>query len=189
MSFLNVTLRGMPETLTALKMYGANVMAALLTKTQALTLDLQRHVVEDKLSGQVLNVRSGDLRRSIQQDVTQTGDLIVGRVFSSGDVKYAAIHEFGGDIHMPPRAWDVKLRTTAAGELMRQKENSNLAVFARTQGSRAHADSRTTSRHAEHQGYTIHMPERSYMRSSLADMAEGIMADLKSTALSVALTR
>lgn len=54
--------------------------------------------VKDKLKNKVLHIRSGDLRRSIQHQVTITSKSVVGEVFSAGDVKYAAIHEYGGTI-------------------------------------------------------------------------------------------
>jgi hypothetical protein len=72
------------------------VIDAVAKKVRALTINLQRHVVADKLQGQVLNHRSGALGRSIQTDVTTSGQTTTGKVFSAGDVKYAAIHEFGG---------------------------------------------------------------------------------------------
>jgi phage gpG-like protein len=56
-------------------------------------LRLQRHVKEDKLTGQVLNVRTGRLRRSITQRVEDEGGNVVGYVGTK--VKYARAHEFG----------------------------------------------------------------------------------------------
>lgn len=54
------------------------------------------YVRSQKLSGQVLNRRSGDLSRSItgQASVTGTG-TVTGTVGTKG-IPYAAIHEFGG---------------------------------------------------------------------------------------------
>ncbi|MFX8565905.1 HK97 gp10 family phage protein, partial [Acinetobacter baumannii] len=56
-------------------------------------LKLQREVVQNKLSGQVLNVRTGNLRRSIDQVVTTEGSAVIGIV--STNVKYGRIHEYG----------------------------------------------------------------------------------------------
>jgi phage gpG-like protein len=99
--------------------------------------------VRRKLSGEVLQVRSGDLRASFDQDVQDNGDQIVGKVFQSKDVPYARIHEYGGTINIPSRA----------------------SVDPRKGATRA---------------YTIHMPERSYLRSSLAEMRSEIIESLAS---------
>jgi phage gpG-like protein len=56
-------------------------------------LRLQTKVKQDKLSGQVLNVRTGRLRRSITQRVEEESGSVVGYVGTK--VKYARAHEFG----------------------------------------------------------------------------------------------
>lgn len=48
---------------------------------------------KEKLSDDVLKVRSGRLRRSINTQVTQSGDLVTGIVGTN--VEYAAAHEYG----------------------------------------------------------------------------------------------
>lgn len=111
-------------------------------------------LVKEKLSGQVLNVKTGDLRRSINNDVTDEPTKVQGRVFSSGDVKYAAIHEFGGVIHSPGGTAYI---VTPGG----------LAEFI----SNAAAIGLNLPRTAPHD---INMPERSFLRSSLRDRAEEI---------------
>jgi phage gpG-like protein len=61
-----------------------------------LTIELQGYIKSDKLSGQVLNVRTGNLRRNINQRVTETGDSITGVVGTN--VEYARLHEYGGTV-------------------------------------------------------------------------------------------
>jgi phage gpG-like protein len=117
---------------------------ALYRAVDADRLKLETYIKADKLSGQVLHVISSDLRASIHSDVDDQGNQIYGRAFSSGDVKYAAIHEYGGDIY--PK--------TAKALVF---EIDGKLIF---------------SRH-------VHMPERSYMRSSLRDMSAQIQADLE----------
>jgi phage gpG-like protein len=78
-----------------------NAKKGLLEAVTRLAIQLQRNVVKDKLSGQVLNVRSGTLRRSISQLATnqlvsQTETSTEGRVGTN--VEYAHIHEYGGTI-------------------------------------------------------------------------------------------
>jgi phage gpG-like protein len=79
-----------------LKSMPDKVRAALVRKITQLALMLEGKVKSDKLSGQVLNVVSGNLRASIHSKVEQTATSVTGYVFSDGSVKYAAIHEFGG---------------------------------------------------------------------------------------------
>lgn len=109
-------------------------------------------LVKAKLSNQVLHVRSGALRNSIFQSVIDEENRVEGRVFSSGDVKYAAIHEFGGVIHSPGGTAYI---VTPGG----------LAEFI----SNAAAIGLNLPRTAPHD---INMPERSFLRSSLRDRAE-----------------
>ncbi len=103
-----------------------------------LAIELQSYIVKEKLSGQVLNKVTGNLQQSIQQKVVATPTEITATVFSAGDVKYAAIHEYGG----------------------------------------------TYSRYGRLAGdYTVRVPERSYMRSSLRDFAEKIKSDIQQAAV------
>lgn len=66
---------------------------------QALTTGVSRAVLivqtrtKDKLSGEVLQVKTGRLRRSINQAVRQESDRVVGTVGTN--VVYARPHEFG----------------------------------------------------------------------------------------------
>ena len=70
---------------------------------QAVILAIKNQVVEQHLSGPTgpnsLSRKTGALARSVQVDVTTDGDVITGRVFYTGDVIYARIHELGGDIY------------------------------------------------------------------------------------------
>jgi phage gpG-like protein len=136
----------------------SQVIAFVATKMRQVTINLQRHVVQDKLNGQVLNQRSGKLARSIQQDSHTDGDEVVGEVFSSGDVKYAGIHEFGGKT--PPHDI-VPSKASALAFMLGGKQ-----IFAKI---------------VHHPGSVI--PERSYLRSSLADQADEIVEGLKEAAI------
>lgn len=70
------------------------VKAALIEEAQSMRADLETRI-RDKLSGEVLNVRSGALLASISTRVEEDGDDIVITAASSG-VSYAAILENGG---------------------------------------------------------------------------------------------
>jgi phage gpG-like protein len=134
------------------------VVAAIRAKIRVLTVKLQQHIVADKLQGQVLHHRSGALGRSIATMLTETDGGAIGKVYSSGDVKYAAIHEFGGTTK-PHDIFPVKAEALAFMMGGRQ-------VFAKV---------------VHHPGSRI--PERSFMRSGLADMADEIVAGLRQAAL------
>lgn len=84
---------------------------------------------------------------------------------------YAAIHNQGGSIRRQARTQTVRLRTDAAGRLLRQANHPNLAVFASLRHRRA------LERQASIGAYSIDMPQREFMRLSeqdLADLAEDV---------------
>jgi hypothetical protein len=75
------------------------VRAALYKKMTVIGLKLQAKMVR-KLSGEVVNVVTGNLRRSIfMAGPTWSDDTISVVVGSSGDVKYAAPIEYGSAAH------------------------------------------------------------------------------------------
>src|SRR5271156_2523995 len=98
---LNVTVVGDREVIQRFSEIPQKAHEGLLAEITRLALDIQAHVVEDKLQGQVLNKITGKLASSIQHDVTDGGTSIIGRVYSNSSVSYAGIHEFGG--YVPDR--------------------------------------------------------------------------------------
>src|SRR5258708_38175933 len=94
MSALEV--RGVEETSARSDAYPAALQAAPGAKATDLAAALADLVKSDKLSGAVLNSRSGALRDSIAASVSDEADGFVASVASEGDVKYAAIQEYGG---------------------------------------------------------------------------------------------
>ena len=117
-------------------------------------------LVKAKLSGQVLNVRSGALRRSIFSETEDDGSTVIDRVASSGDVKYAAIHEFGGAIRHPGGTAYLVI----AGQGVTFISNATAANHPNAPRTRPH---------------DIRMPERSFLRSSLRDMRSAIETKLR----------
>lgn len=150
----NVTIAGDTALLAKFDRMQSAVMLALKMKITKLTLQLENRVKTQKLSGQVLNRVSGRLMASIGREVVSQPDKVYGRVFSSGDVKYAAIHEFGGQtaphLILPKKASVLKF------------DKGGQTVFARK---------------VNHPGSK--MPERSFLRSSLRDMSEQISREMK----------
>lgn len=133
----------------------SRVHSSILREVTRLTLRLERHIKQDKLLGQVLNRKTGALGRSIHSAVTDEPARITGRAYSSGDVKYAAIHEYGG------RTKAHLIQATRAKALMMSDHYGELAFF----------------KSVSHPGSV--MPERSFMRSALRDMQDDIIAGLK----------
>ncbi len=133
--------------------FPAQVSAELMAKANALAGALADKVRDEKLSGGVLAQRSGALAQSIAGFVTSDGDDVVATVGSFGDVKYAAIQEYGGK--------------TAAHEIV--AKNGKALAFAVGGAMRF-------ARHVNHPGSQI--PERSYLRSSLEEMQDAIVAAL-----------
>lgn len=151
---LNVTLVGSTQLIAKLDSMPTNVRLALKRRVTALAIKLTARVVNDKLSGQVLNVVSGALRRSIFWKIVEdSSTAVIAKVASSGDVKYAAIHEFGGKT--PPH--DIyPTNAEALHFFMGGRE-----VFAKV---------------VHHPGSV--MPERSFLRSSLDEMRDEIEREL-----------
>jgi phage gpG-like protein len=56
---------------------------------------LSNYVKEQKLSGQVLNRRTGNLSRGVNSYVTEDASAVEGKVGVSNLVPYAAFHEYG----------------------------------------------------------------------------------------------
>lgn len=125
---------------------------ALREKATQLAAELEARI-QQKLAGEVLNARSGALARSIITTVEEESSGVSVAVTSNGDVKYAAIHEFGGVI---PAHEIVPDKAKALAFVIGGKD-----VFATRVNLPA-----------------VIMPERSYLRSSLGEMAEQIRAGL-----------
>lgn len=90
---------------------------------QRSTIEVQRHVKRDKLSGAppgLLNVRTGTLRRSVNQRVEETTEGFKGSVGTN--VHYGAYHELGTS-RLPERPF---LRSSL--EDMREQITRNLTA-------------------------------------------------------------
>ena len=130
---------------------------ALSDKANVLAIELAAKV-QQKLSGDVLNQKSGALARSIVTTIDESSTTISVTVASNGDVKYAAIHEFGGVI--PPH------------EIVPNKARALAFVVSGKQAFAARVNLPA-----------ITMPERCYLRSSLAEMADEIREEFAQAAV------
>lgn len=122
-------------------------------------IDLARYIQAEKLSGQVLGVVKDKLRNSLATSVEQVGPAQVrGSVFTQG-VPYAAIHEYGG---------------TTRPHMIYPKSAGGMLVFE-WRGEMQYRKS------VSHPGSK--MPERSYMRTALADRIDIIRRSVLAGAL------
>lgn len=122
-----------------------------------LSLRLLRHVKADKLSGQVLKNRTGRLRRSINRKVTSSENAIIATVGTN--VSYAAAHEYGFHGNVSVKAHLRKL-TKAFGKAIKNPHQIEVRASTRK----------------------MNMPERSFLRSSLKDLAPTIRTELTAAA-------
>lgn len=137
-----------------LRSYGGKVQTAIVQSIGRSALRLQSEVMDNRLSGQVLNIRTGNLHRSIHQQVTSSGGLVVGEV--NTNVRYGVAHEYGF-------AGTVNVKAS-----MRQIRQA----FGRPLKSPRYVQIRAHSRN-------VKLPERSFLRSALRDMKPEIEADLQ----------
>jgi len=91
-SLLTVDVRA-EQLLAQLAGVDRQMTADVKTAVDRLTIEVQSHVKDRKLSGQVLHVQTGTLRRSINRATIEQGGTVTGQVGTN--VRYAAIHEYG----------------------------------------------------------------------------------------------
>jgi hypothetical protein len=138
------------------------INSGLLRGITELGIALQRHVQEDKLSGQVLRSRTGSLRSSISLQVDQNGGGVTASVFT--DSRYGGVQEYGF-------AGTVSVRAS----LRRIREAFGRPIAEKTISVRAY-DRR------------IDLPKRSFLRSALEDMAP-VIRDEVGAALAEAVSQ
>jgi phage gpG-like protein len=132
------------------------VQNALLGQADTLRGALEARI-QQKLSGEVLQTRSGALAASIISSIENDGSGTSVSISSTG-VPYAAIQEFGGK--------------TAAHEIVAVK--GKVLAFSAGGGQ-------VFARSVNHPGSTI--PARSYLGSSLTDMRDDIESGFKQAIL------
>lgn len=153
------SMRGFRERLVQ-RMY--NVM-------NKISMEMLRTVKEEKLSGQVLNVRTGTLRRSINRRLRVEPGGITASIGTN--VPYAAVHEYGAHIPevsgklmvfpVPGLPADFMLAT---GKLKKRwRRQRELVVFT-----------------MKHKAFDL--PERSFLRSTLTEYETRIREELTEAA-------
>ena len=145
------TLSGVDELDAQLSALPMELMARIDAKTREMAEALAAKVRDEKLSGQVLQTKSGALRNSVAAEVSAEGETVTATVGSQGDVKYAAMQEYGGQ--------------TAAHEILPDKGRVLAFLIGGAQRFAARV---------QHPGSLI--PARPYLSSSLQEM-EGEIVD------------
>jgi phage gpG-like protein len=79
----------------------SKVLAALKGQLEIQTGMLANYIRADKLSGQVLKNRTGNLRNSVLPMVDASGVLMTGKVYVDSTALYGAYQEYGA--HIPDR--------------------------------------------------------------------------------------
>jgi hypothetical protein len=154
--------KGSSEVVKRLRGITPTVRSKLEEKIQRLTIQLQRHVVQDKLQGQVLNVgKTGRLHRSIQQAMISDQERIAGLV--STNVSYAAAHEDGysGTVTVKEH---LRTITQAFGKQLKEPVTSTV---------RSHS-------------MKMNLKERSFLRSALTEMRPEILSEITAVITEVA---
>lgn len=142
---------------------GAALQSGMRRAVERLSIIVQGGVKEGKLTGQVLHVRTGTLRRSINRRITEDSSGVFATVGTN--VRYAAAHEYGFDGEVT-----VKAHTRRAQQQMALKGKK------RPGKSEGTINVRQFTRH-------MHLPEKSFLRSELRDRTPQIQQDLRSAAL------
>lgn len=124
--------------------------ANLRREVTAIGIALVGYIRKNKLSGQVLQHRSGNLKRAVDSQPFDEGGVIGARVgvFAGSRVPYARAQEQGAEVRVP--AYN--------GRPMRFIAKSGDLVFTRRR-----------------KAYRFNIPSRSYIRDSLDEMSEAIV--------------
>jgi phage gpG-like protein len=146
---ISVALIGDRELVARLDAMPGRVHDGLARAVTRLGLELQRKVQSEKLSGSPLKVRTGTLRSSINTQVTDTAAEVSASVGTN--VFYGRIQEYG-----VARSWLIEAR--------------NAKMLAFTVGGK-----KVFARRVTHPP----LPERSFLRSALAEMQGTIEEGLK----------
>lgn len=152
---LKVQFIGGNELVYMLQSIEPKIQNSLLKTITMLSIKLQANIKSQKLSGQVLNTKTGTLRRSINQKVEQTPQSIVGIVGIGKEAqKYGVMHERGFRGVERVRA-----------HLRQIKQAFGKPIGAKTINVSGHSRA-------------VNYPERSFMRSALKDMNDEIIQEL-----------
>lgn len=155
---------GVPAVTARLKKIPPTAQQQLSRSVGRLCLQLERKVKHEKLTGQVLHVRTDKLRGSIHTELSSSDTAVTGIVGTN--VEYAAVHEYGFTGQVSVRGYLRKIIETRRLSL----RGNNVLKHP----------IKTTTGMATVRPFTrrMHLPERSFLRSALREMTPEIQAQL-----------
>jgi phage gpG-like protein len=131
---------------------------------------LQAYIITTKLSGDPLHVKTGRLRRSIHHEVQETSTGLEAQVGTN--VPYAFLHEYGWSgivpAHMRRIAYNANKRSSNYGERITLRKALSPKMLAHSMISEV-----------EVKAHKMVIPERSFLRSALAELSPYIFHDLE----------
>lgn len=132
---------GDAETLARIDSFPSKAHDKIRMKVESLAIQLQSKVKGEKLSDQLLHVRTGRLRNSITYKITETSNGIYGTVGTK--VEYARAHEYGFHGHVTVKqhlrnitmAWGKELKTPHAIQVKSHSRQANVKEKSFLRGS------------------------------------------------------
>ena len=142
---------GVKDNVTAY-LHGLNpaLMVEISKTTTSLAIQLVAYIKSQKLNGQVLKNRTGNLSRSINQKVTESSNSVTAVVGAGENAPYARIHEYGGK---------------TSPHIIEARNAKALAFMS--------GGKQIIVKRVNHPGSV--MPERSFLRTALAEFEPKIM--------------
>ncbi len=170
--------------------YTERLVRSMVTTMQLLTTEIQTAVKTTKLSGQVLHVQTGTLRRSINAEVRSGGSGLIEGIVGT-NVEYAAANEYGFQGTVPVRSHIRQLRERSKMTLFSSKKH-NFGVWVSVRGKKTGLQALVTGRSSSTHFYSrdagsyflrkVNIPERSFLRSTLKEFEPKIRADIQKAA-------
>ena len=150
-----------------LQQFPERLATSMVKAMNRVTIGVQALVKSGKLSGQVLHVRTGTLRRSINQEVRYAGSGLIEGIVGT-NVEYAAAHEYGFHDTVTVRAHIRRISTSIKSQAL-TAQNGKAATIARWVGRES--KNRFVKGYADVPAHTreMNMPERSFLRTALKE--------------------
>lgn len=168
---LTMSIQGDIAVLARMAGMGSKTTGVIARTIESLAIQLQAHVIRDKLSGVPLHRRTGDLSRSVYYKLENEGmTAVVG-----ANTPYAARQEYGFTGTETVKSFMRRTR----GQMESARKNK-LGVETRASVAKNRGTGETMVRTFTRQ---INYPAHSYLRSSLDDMRSQIVETLKKAGL------
>ncbi len=176
---INYQLEGVERVKSNLEKCKGEFRREQLLKVEKASQYLMNYIQRNKLSGQVLKRRTGNLAiKGMNYNVKEENNDIIGRV--GNRMPYAKIHEFGGDIH-PKTAKYLTIpldeAKTPAGVLKKPAREWGETFFTKIGIDKLLMFTKETGRPVPIFVLvkSVHIPERPYFRPSIREAKDKII--------------